>query len=203
MSEPIPRAQPPPADRWWRWRRNPLRRRADLVQAWVGLLLASTVAVAAPLVAWTVGFSVHEALTAAARREAGEGRHLEAALVADAPRHPEPGSAEARETRYPAEVRYTAPDGTVRTGTAEVPPGLAAGARTRIWVNGEGHVAEPPMTEDAIRYRAVGWGAAGGGAVAVTGRGAYAATACLLDRRRAAAWDEAWRRASARWTAPP
>ncbi|MDT0441384.1 Rv1733c family protein [Streptomyces johnsoniae] len=203
MSDPIPRAQPPPQraehpDRWWRWRNNPLRRRNDLFQAWVGLLLAVAVGVATPLTGWAVGASVHGSLSATAEQQARTGRHLTAVLVHDAPRHPEPGSAEARETRYPAEVAYTAPDGTGRTATADVVPGLAAGAGVRVWVDGDGDIADPPAGPEDIRYRAIGWGSAAGCTVLATGKLAYAVTAHLLDRRRSAAWSDAWHRAADR-----
>ncbi|MYS43445.1 hypothetical protein GTY23_19820, partial [Streptomyces sp. SID5998] len=36
--------------RWWRWRRNPLRRTSDVVEAWI-LLVAWTLAVLGGLVA--------------------------------------------------------------------------------------------------------------------------------------------------------
>ncbi len=85
--------------------------------------------ITAPLAAWAVGTTVHGTLTAAAYEQARTGRHTTAVLLKDAPRHPEPGSAEARETQYPAKVRYTAPEGTPRTATTGVDPGLPAGHR--------------------------------------------------------------------------
>ena len=44
--------------RWcglWRWRRNPLRRRSDLVEAWAGLATAVAVGVGAPLAGCSAG----------------------------------------------------------------------------------------------------------------------------------------------------
>ncbi|MEU1852432.1 hypothetical protein ABZ499_24955 [Streptomyces sp. NPDC019990] len=205
MPDPIPRAQPPPirAVRWWRWRRNPLRRRSDLLRAWIGLVLAVAVAITAPLAAWAVGTTVHDTLTAAAREQARAGRHTTAALLDDAPGHPEPGSAESRETRYPVKVGYTAPDGTARTATTDVDPGLPAGHRVRVWTNAEGTLAKPPMPPGDIRNRTVGAGALAAITVLFTGTSAYRLTARVLDQRRMRAWEAEWQRTARRWTTSP
>ncbi|MDQ1014278.1 Rv1733c family protein [Streptomyces afghaniensis] len=205
MPDPIPRAQPPPIRTvsWWRWRRNPLRRPSDLLQAWIGLILAITVAITAPLTAWAVGTTVHDTLTAAAKEQARAGRHTTAALLDDAPGHPEPRSAEARETQYPVKVRYTAPDGTARTATTDVDPGLPAGHRVRVWTNAEGTLTNPPMPPDQIRNRAVGGGALTAITVLITGTLAYRLCARVLDQRRMRAWETEWRQTARRWTTSP
>ncbi|MFE0452431.1 hypothetical protein ACFW2D_14245 [Streptomyces sp. NPDC058914] len=205
MPDPIPRAQPPPIRtvRWWRWRRNQLRRPSDLLQAWTGLILAMTVAITAPLAAWAAGTTVHDTLTAAASEQARTGRHTTAVLLNDAQGHPEPGSAEARETQYPVMVRYTAPDGTVRAATTDVDPGLPAGHRVRVWTDAEGTLTKPPMSPDEIRDRAVGAGALTAITVLITGTFAYRLTARALDQRRLRAWEAEWQQTARRWTTSP
>lgn len=205
MPDPIPRAQPPPirTTRWWRWRRNPLRRPSDLLQALIGFVLAVTVAVTAPVAAWAIGSNVHDKLTAAASEQARTGRHTTAVLLKDSPRHPEPGSAEARQTQYPGKVRYTAPDGTSRTGTTDVNPGLPAGHHVRVWTNAEGKLTKPPMPQDEIRSRAVGSGALAAIAALATGTLVHRLTARVLDQRRMRAWEAAWQQTARRWTISP
>lgn len=205
MYDPIPRAQPPPVDtdRWWLWRRNPLRRPSDLLQAWIGLVLAVTVGITAPVAAWAVGTIVHDRFTAVAREQARTRHHITAVLVADVVRHPEPGSAEAREAQYPAEVRYTAPDGRPRTATTDVTPGLLAGNRVRVWSSAEGTLTEPPMQPEEIRNRAVGSGIVATLMVIVAGALAYRLTARVLDQRRMRSWEAAWQQAACRWTTFP
>lgn len=205
MPDPIPRAQPPPIRtvRWWRWRRNALRRPSDLLQAWIGLILALTVAITAPLGAWAVGTAVRDTLTATASEQTRTGRHTTAVLLTDAPGHPEPGSAEARETQYPVKVRYTAPDGTARTATTDVDPGLPAGHRVRVWTNAEGTLSKPPMPPDEIRSRAVGAGALTVITVLITGTFAYRLTARVLDQRRMRAWEAEWQQTARRWSTSP
>ncbi|MEU1891534.1 Rv1733c family protein [Streptomyces pristinaespiralis] len=203
MTAPLPRAQPPPARarvRLWRWRRGPLRRRSDALQAWTGLVLALAVAAAAPAATVIVHNSVHGSLRAGAAADARSRAPVDAVLVRDVPRHPEPGSEEARHTLYPAEVRFFGPDGRPRTGQADVRPGLSAGSTVRVWRDAQGRLTDPPMAAGEIRSRALGWAAAAGAAVALTGAGAYGVTAMALDRRRDAGWERAWADTGPRWT---
>ncbi|MER7187064.1 3-deoxy-7-phosphoheptulonate synthase, partial [Streptomyces hyaluromycini] len=54
--------------RGWRWRQNPLRRKSDVVEAWIALAVAVLLGVAAPLAGALTGLwayeqaSSHEAL---------------------------------------------------------------------------------------------------------------------------------------------
>ncbi|GAA2428694.1 Rv1733c family protein [Streptomyces macrosporus] len=205
MTNLIPQAQPPPArSRWgWRWRRNPLRRPTDLLEAWIGLILAVAVAAAAPPAALAAGGAAHRSLEHVASEQARTGRQVTAVLVRDAAEHPASDSRTAEEGRHPALVRYTAPDGTTRTATTGVRSGQVAGDTVRVWIDGAGDLAEPPMTSDEIRSSATGWALLAAIGVAVAGGAAYALARRVLDRRRAAEWDEAWARTAPRWTASP
>jgi hypothetical protein len=203
MPDLVPRAEPPPKpspDRWWRWRRGPLRRPGDLLLAWAGLLLGLLAAVAAPLTGYLVGAAVYEGTTDSARARLEGGGHTTAVVLRQVPRHPEPGSEEERETRYPAAVRYTASDGSVRTATTEVEPGLAAGERVRVWTDAAGEVVKPPPGEKEIRSRAVGAGISAGLGVPLLAWLGYAAGAWAVRRRRIEAWGCEWERVAVRWT---
>ncbi|MFC8131587.1 hypothetical protein [Streptomyces sp. NPDC057302] len=63
----------------WRWRRNPLRRRADLVQGWIAVGLFLAVLTATPAAVVLVGDTARRHLEQTARHQAGT-------------RHSEPGS---------------------------------------------------------------------------------------------------------------
>lgn len=207
MAGEIPCAQPPPGpprrDALWRWRRNPLRRRADALLAWTGLGLLLTVLAGAPAAALWAGDTAHRHYRASAEELARSHRPTTAVLLRDAPRHPEPGSAEAGETRYPVTVRYAAPGGRPRTGRTDVVPGLRAGSTVRVWVGPGGRLTAPPPDAGEIRSRAAGWALLAAVGVAAAGACAYGVTGRVVERRNLARWDTAWAVAARRWTISP
>src|SRR3954454_3563014 len=66
--------------RGWRWRRNPLRRRSDVVEAWLGVLTV-LVLCTTPLIGWWAGQSVDRALQRVARTQRAERTLVPAAVV--------------------------------------------------------------------------------------------------------------------------
>ncbi|MEV5546343.1 hypothetical protein AB0L35_09375 [Streptomyces sp. NPDC052309] len=209
MAGDIPRAQPPPARGrhphllLWRWRRNPLRRRTDVLQAWIGLGLVLAVLAAAPAAMFSAGDAAYHHYRDTAERQARTRDHVPAVLVHDAPRHPEPGSDEAKKTRYPVEVRFTDADGDVRTGKTDVEPGLPADSTVLVWADARGAITEPPLTTDQIRSRTMGWAILAFLAVALAGAAAYGIAGLVLQRRNLAGWDAAWSRTAPRWSSYP
>ncbi|PAK21898.1 hypothetical protein CJD44_39055 [Streptomyces sp. alain-838] len=187
----------------WRWRRNPLRRRTDRVQAWIALGLVLAVLSAAPAAMYAVGDTVHRHYRSTAEHEARTRDHRPAVLVHDAPRHPEPGSDEAKKTRYPVEVRFTGPDGTTRTGETDVEPGLPADSTVLVWVDATGEITGPPLTADQIRSRTMGWAILAFLGVVLTGLAVHGVTGLVLHRRNLAGWDAAWADTAPRWSRAP
>ncbi|GAA2240147.1 hypothetical protein GCM10010145_02190 [Streptomyces ruber] len=222
MSGPIPPAQPPPAPHHhqhgplhpltlWRRRHNPLRRRTDRLQCGIALGLLLLVPALGLVATFTVGDAAHRHYRATAEHQART-RHLTpAVLVHDAPRHPEPGSAEARKTRYPVPVRYTAPasapapasGGETRTAETDVLPGLPGGSTVDVWVAADGSLTEAPLTTEQVRGRTMGWAISAFLAVALTGTALYGAAARLLRRRNLAEWDARWAEVAPRWSTSP
>ncbi|MFF7713191.1 hypothetical protein [Streptomyces sp. NPDC007988] len=204
MAGSIPRAQPPPAGRrlpLWRWRRNPLRRTTDLLQGWIGLCLVLAVVALAPAAMRAAGATAHRHYERIAHEQARVRHHIPAVLVHDVPRHPEPGSAEARETLYPAQVRFTDPEGNPRTAETDVAPGLPAHSTVHVWTDADGTLADPPLAPDRIRSHSMGWAALAGITVVASGATAYRLAGLTLQRRNLAAWDRAWAETGPRWTA--
>ncbi|MFE9360435.1 hypothetical protein ACFYPB_41070 [Streptomyces olivaceoviridis] len=186
-----------------RLRRNPLCRRTDLVQAWIGLGLLLAALAATPVAMVLVGDAAHRHYARTARHQAATRHHTTAILLQDARRHPEPGSAEARKTRYPAEVRFTDAHGRTRTATAEVQPALTEGSAVRVWVGADGTITDPPLSPGEIRSRAMGSAIIAALGVHATAAAAHAAACRVIQRRNLAAWDTAWARTAPRWTTSP
>ncbi|MEU9736204.1 hypothetical protein [Streptomyces sp. NPDC048002] len=207
MAGSLHAGQPPPEDLprlvLWRWRRNPLRRRSDLVQAWIALGLLLAVLAATPPAMYLAGKAAHERLQETARREAATRHHTDAFLVRDAPRHPEPGSDEARQTLYPVTVRYTGPDDRARTAVTDVTPGLPAGAVVRVWVGAEGTLTEPPLSREQVRSRTMGHVLLTAMAVPLAALALYGYASRRLERHNLAEWDTAWTRTAPHWNTFP
>ncbi|WP_405740240.1 hypothetical protein OG885_38990 [Streptomyces sp. NBC_00028] len=174
----------------WRWRRNPLRRRADKVEAWVVLgawLLTVLAGVCAGLVA---SRSVEGTLA----RERVEWRQVEARLVAKAPGTFAGQTGTSSGDQVWAEVRWAAPDGSSHTGQVRVRPGSAGGTPVSVWTDREGRLVTRPATPAQAQLRAALIGALLGVSAAivpfVTGR-----MLCgRLERRRIDQWDAEWAR---------
>ncbi|MFI1444205.1 Rv1733c family protein [Streptomyces fructofermentans] len=183
----------PTRKRFWRLRSNPLRRRDDIIEAWV-VLAAWTFAVVGGTTAGLVTAHATEATLAQQRAE----RHsVHAVLLAHVPKPPA-GRLSSGDKAL-AEVRWTASDGSNRTGSTLVDAGLRPGTRLVVWQDSHGAlVTEPSSAAEAALEGAVMGGFAGlslvGGVCAV---GALARW--RLDQRRMAGWDREWDLVGPKW----
>ncbi|MFF4710470.1 hypothetical protein ACFY2V_03555 [Streptomyces eurythermus] len=176
-----------PTRRMWRWRSNPLRRREDVVEAWI-VLAVWVIAVAGGVLAGWVTAQAAEQRFAEQRAH----RHaVRAVLVGDVPY----GAAAkwSADGRTRGSVRWTAPDGTARTGRTLVAGGLKAGARVTVWQDDRGRLAPTaPTSRGEGHVEAVLFAGAAALAVAAPVLGAGAVARARLDRRRMAQWDQEW-----------
>ncbi|MFB8245128.1 hypothetical protein ACFC5X_08775 [Streptomyces sp. NPDC055952] len=180
----------------WRWRRNPLKRRADRLEAWVLLGVWLLTAAAGVLAATTVCRSVEEGLA----RERAEWRPVVAHLAERAPGAAvrDSGSS-SRADQVWATARWTAPDGSSRTGQIRVPAGTPAGAPVSVWTDLEGRQATRPLTASQARLRAVLTGGAAGVCAATVPLLFGGAVSRRLERRRIDSWDAEWARFGPMW----
>ncbi|WP_143668298.1 Rv1733c family protein, partial [Streptomyces carpinensis] len=147
----------------WRWRRNPLRRRADMVEAWVVLGAWVVTVLAGVLAGWTAARGVERVMA----RERMEWRPTAAVVTERAPGL-RPGDRDATgdgtgrgiahgtdALRVWAEVRWSAPDGSSHTGQARVEPGSAVGSRVTVWTDPGGRLVARPATPAQAQTRAL------------------------------------------------
>ncbi|WP_046729274.1 hypothetical protein [Streptomyces humi] len=187
----------------WRWRRNPLRRSTDLIEAWVALVTLVLIAVAAPLLGAVVGAAAQGALQRSVRQQQHD-RHLVVATVVrrlgGAPVEPDPDTTSAHDTRSRVLADWTGPDGSHRHGpvltTLKSPH---KGDHFDVWTDPHGLITARPLDSTTATTHAV-----------LAGFGAALLTAGLVDsarrlivwrmvRRRYARWDQAWDRAGPDW----
>ncbi|MFF4507393.1 hypothetical protein [Streptomyces sp. NPDC001401] len=176
--------------RWlWRWRANPLRRRDDVLEAWLVLALWALVAVGGTL----AGVLTARAADDVFAQQRAERAPVRAVLLTDTP------PSEANSYRAFAQVRWTGTDGSARTGKTLVEGGLRAGSTTVLWTDTQGNLTtRPPSRTDAAGEAGL-LGAAS--ALAVTGIafGATGAARWCLDRRRIDEWGREWDLVGPRW----
>lgn len=180
--------------------RNPLRRACDRAEA---ALLAALLAV----------FLVAVSLAAVIAGGRAYGAGLRAERAEQAARHPVPAVllAAARERRHEGyrprvQARWTAPDGTPRSGRIIVPPGTPAGRTVSLWVDASGQPAGEPLEAADVIGRAIVTALFVAVIAAVAAGSALLWAAALarwvLFRRRLAAWEAEWRAVGPRWRSP-
>ena len=150
-----------------------------------------------PLVAGAVALWVH-ADNAAAQRAQRSWHEVRAVLL-----QPVPGPAMsdngANSWLVWAPARWTA-DGWPRAGDVPAPAGTSEDAVVSVWLNRAGQVQAPPLTPGGARDRIVA-----AALFALAGLAALLMVLAmlarwLLDRRRLAGWEAAWRSAGPQWS---
>ncbi|AVV46244.1 hypothetical protein PYK79_37930 [Streptomyces sp. ID05-04B] len=173
----------------WRWRRNPLKRRADVVESWVVLGVWALTVLAGVLGGWATAGSVEDGLA----RERVEWRPLMGRLTDRAPGTPA-ASGSASGDRVWARVGWTGPDGSAHTGQVRVGPGSAAGTPVTVWTDTRGRMVTEPVGADQARLRAALVGGVAGLGVATLPFAGGRVLRGRLERRRVAQWDIDWAR---------
>lgn len=185
--------------RGWRWRRNPLRRRSDVVEAWTVLVVAVLLFVGAPLLGAATAWWAHDEARATAARERAERQRVRAEVVGRTPDRLPSVQGGGRHS-FRAAVRWTEPDGTARTTAARVPAGTRHGEVVDVWIDSRGRSVPPPADGSAVRQHSLraGAGAAVGAAAVVLL--AHNGVRRVALRRRMAEWERDWARTEPQWT---
>ncbi|MFJ8827748.1 hypothetical protein ACIREE_39180 [Streptomyces sp. NPDC102467] len=181
---------------WWRVRRSPLRRRHDVVEAWVMLALWCL----GGLLGTVAGLRTADALEHGVARARATRRPVTAVLTGNAPRQAPAGARGSEQDQVWAMVRWRDTDGRTHRGAARVEPGREAGAPVRVWTTLDGgrKISEPVTVSDARLQVALVAAPAGMSAAAAL-LGAGRLVGMLLDRRRMDAWGAQWERIGPLW----
>ncbi len=184
--------------RGWRWRRNPLRRRSDVVEAWTVLAVALLLFVGAPLAGAIAGWWAHDEARAVALVQRAERHRVRAEVVGRTPDSlPSVGG---RERTYKVSVRWSEPGSGPRTATARVPAGTQRGDMVAVWFDSRGRSVAPPPDATAVWQHAVTIGAcATGGAIALVLL-AHSVVRGRAAHRRMAEWERDWALTEPQWT---
>jgi hypothetical protein len=173
----------------WRWRRNPLKRRADMVESWVVLGVWALTVLTGVLAGWATAGSVENGLA----RERVEWRPLTGRLTDPAPGKPAAGGSASGDHVW-AKAGWTGPDGSAHTGQVRVDPGSAAGTPVTVWTDPRGRMVTEPVGAAQARLRASLVGGVAGLGVATLPFAGGRVVRGRLERRRVAQWDIDWAR---------
>jgi hypothetical protein len=175
--------------------RNPLRRATDRAETAIVAVLVGAFLIGAPVAAV---LSAHRVSAAGLRAEQTIRYKVHATLLENSlgPLYSPYGP-----VSMPTLARWTAPDGSVRTGLVADPGGRAGGTLT-IWTNETGRRIGPAPPRGLVTARAAMSAAAAviflGVVLLVVGMLALDA----VNRRKLAAWDAAWQVVGPQWTRP-
>lgn len=187
----------------WRWRRNPLRRRADLLEGWVVVAVWLLTALTGVLAGLGSAGSVERGLA----RERADWQPAAAQLLARAPGRSadtgDDGNGDADGGRVWARVRWTVPDGSAHTGRTRVEPGSAAGTTVTVWTDSWGHLVSRPTTPAEATFRATLVGGLVGLSAAAVPLVAGEVLRGRMERRRLDRWQSEWARLGPQWRRMP
>lgn len=181
------------------WDRNPLRRRADRIDAW---LVPATFVVFLALipVVMAVTSMLVRADSAATLRAQSSWRPVQAVVTQTGAGATQPDF-EAGGWVTPARARWTARGRTV-TGVVPAPAGAKAGGTVTVWLDNAGNAELPPLTTAGVSERVT---EATLSALAVLA-GLLSVLMLLarhiLNRRRLASWATAWLSVGPTWSRP-
>ncbi|MBY8879022.1 Rv1733c family protein [Actinacidiphila acidipaludis] len=183
--------------RFWRWRRNALKRCSDCVEAWIVLVAGVLLWLGAPLAGVAAGWT----LSAHAPRPGADWHRVTAVAVQSASPVPATGwSAVGTDTGHVQTlVRFTPPGGTPHTAEAPVPVGTLAGAHVPVWVDGHGALHDNPSDPAQIQARAVVFGLMASTVLVLVVLGTRGTVLLVINRRRATALEREWAKVGPRW----
>lgn len=184
--------------RWLGLDRNPLRRRSDRIEVVLRLAFLILLAAAVPLVTIMTGRAVGHLAIREARAARASDQLVTAVLTEAAPKAGQDPYSSVQTTSVPA--RWTAPDGSPRSGMVLASYGAAKGSTVQTWIDRSGEATSPPPTQTDIDGDVSIAVALTAMVLTVTLLGAHVLARHALDRRRFSAWDAEWRSIGPYWT---
>ncbi len=178
--------------RWWvgcAFARPPLARATDRIQAWAVITgMALLVAAAYPaLSVGHLGYAVRarEIAVEAAHRHPVEATALDDSVI-------DPAEVDSTSTTFLAPVRWTTRGG-VHDTTAKVDGPVRTGDTVRIWLDDQGELTAPPLTDEDARVDALATTALVWLTMAAIVIGALLGLRSTIGRARDRSWDRSLR----------
>ncbi|HUC26391.1 MAG TPA: hypothetical protein VMA73_27120 [Streptosporangiaceae bacterium] len=176
---------------------NPMRRRADKIEAWLLPVAVAVFLALCPVAA--LGMSAWAHADNAAAQRAKHSWHAVTAVLLRAAPGPAESDGGANTWMVWTQARWT--DGEVqRTGAVLVPAKSPAGSTHTVWLNRAGAVEVPPASPSQVAGVADTATSVALTVLAVLLAGLTWLIRRALDRRRLARWESAWLTVGPRWS---
>ena len=182
-----------------RQRRNPLRRRSDVVEAWIKVVVALLLFVAAPVLGAATAWWGHGQAQAIVAAQRAERHHVRATVVDRTPGTLSTGQLGGQHS-YRATVHWKAPDGADKSTTARVPADTRHGDTVDVWLDSHGQSVPPPSDGAEIWQHSATIGSFTTIGTVLTVLLAHRAVRAVAMRHRMAEWDRDWALTEPQWT---
>ena len=177
--------------------RNPLRRRSDMIEAWLLPVAIAVFLALSPVLVGGAGSWARAENAAAVQAE--RSWHRVPAVLLEAVPGPMMSDNGANSWMVWAPARWIA-GGRAHVGQVPAPSGTRAGATVPAWLDRAGQVQAPPLAAGQVRYRAALAASAGIIVLAAILVCLVLTARWLLDRRRLASWGTAWLAVGPQWS---
>lgn len=177
--------------------RNPLCRRSDVIEAWLLPVVIITFVALSPIAGAAAGLWARADNVAAHRAQ--QTWHRAAAVLLQAPPGPLMSDGGVNTWLVWTPARWTS-GGRQRLGEVPAAAGTRAGSTVPVWLDRAGNAQSPPLTAAQDRHHIIVAVSLALAALAVLLAGLALLTRRLLNRRRLAGWDAAWRLVGPQWS---
>ena len=178
--------------------RNPLRRIADRAETAVMCALVVVFAVCAPFAVTAASQWAYHTAHRIQQVQDASWHRVPAVLLTGVPRSLDDPYGVTDLTEVPA--KWTAPDGSQRTGHVAAADGVTAGTVVTLWTDYTGRQTGPPLRYGQVKDRARLAGVGGVAALVLLLVACGMLARRWLDRWRLAAWESEWRATGPHWT---
>lgn len=187
----------------WRWRRNALRRRTDVVESWL-VLITTLLFCAVPAVGVWAGHSVDRTLQRVVRTQRSERSLVAATLQPGKPAKGDltissSGVTKSSAVTHASTLRWTGPDHSVHTAAVSSDLQIRHRGGILLWTDHKGALVPPPLDPATATTHSVlagfAAGTAGGGLVLISKE----LLMWRLMRRRMDSWEREWARFGQDW----
>ncbi|MEU5714684.1 hypothetical protein AB0G71_02645 [Streptomyces sp. NPDC020403] len=186
----------------WHCGRNahPLRRRVDVLEARLLLVLCLLVFGCGSVFGVTKGWAAYDHERSVAAEQRATRHPVRALVLRDAPGSAPWADESGRTEKVLVPVRWTNSSGAATTGRALVAPGTRRGEHTTLWVDRRGSTTSAPSGGRDAWTGALTAGLSGAAVVAGAGAVAGVGVHRVCNRRRAVNWETEWSRVEPEWS---